>query len=164
MNRAGQGRPVSCFPLNHAFHLDLTLTSPSQHGSSTKTLRRVAQIPKSLSIFSVHARPDGSRIAPGGLGAKVCIWSAKPILNPASEETGKPPKSLRTLFMHNGPVLTVRWAHPHSGRWLASGSDDEFIVVWDLDLYVVCNHGSRACSHCICMSEIHEEGFVALMK
>ncbi|TCD68876.1 HIR complex subunit [Steccherinum ochraceum] len=33
--------------------------------------------------------------------------------------------------MHTGPVLTVRWAH--SGRWLASGSDDSIVMVWDLD-------------------------------
>lgn len=33
--------------------------------------------------------------------------------------------------MHTGPVLTVRWAH--NGRWLASGSDDEIVMVWDLD-------------------------------
>ncbi|KXN91799.1 Protein HIR1 [Leucoagaricus sp. SymC.cos] len=88
--------------------------------------------PKRLSIFSVHVHPDGSRIATGGLDAKVRIWSTKPILNPTSEESGKPPKSLCTLSMHTGPVLTVRWAH--SGRWLASGSDDEIVMIWDLDL------------------------------
>ncbi|KAF7784604.1 hypothetical protein Agabi119p4_769 [Agaricus bisporus var. burnettii] len=87
--------------------------------------------PKRLSIFSVHVHPDGSRIATGGLDAKVRIWSTKPILNPASETSGKPPKSLCTLSMHTGPVLTVRWAH--SGRWLASGSDDEIVMIWDLD-------------------------------
>ncbi|KAJ3747975.1 histone transcription regulator 1 [Lentinula detonsa] len=86
---------------------------------------------KRLSIFSVHVHPDGSRIATGGLDAKVRIWSTKPILNPASEESNRPPKSLCTLTMHTGPVLTVRWAH--SGRWLASGSDDEIVMVWDLD-------------------------------
>ncbi|KAF9069481.1 histone transcription regulator 1 [Rhodocollybia butyracea] len=86
---------------------------------------------KRLSIFSVHVHPDGSRIATGGLDAKVRIWSTKPILNPASEESNKPPKSLCTLTMHTGPVLTVRWAH--SGRWLASGSDDEIVMIWDLD-------------------------------
>jgi protein HIRA/HIR1 len=37
--------------------------------------------------------------------------------------------------MHTGPVLCVRWAH--SGRWLASGSDDEIVMVWDLDPFVV---------------------------
>ncbi|KAJ3893605.1 histone transcription regulator 1 [Lentinula edodes] len=86
---------------------------------------------KRLSIFSVHVHPDGSRIATGGLDAKVRIWSTKPILNPASEKSNRPPKSLCTLTMHTGPVLTVRWAH--SGRWLASGSDDEIVMIWDLD-------------------------------
>ncbi|KAJ4468863.1 histone transcription regulator 1 [Lentinula aciculospora] len=86
---------------------------------------------KRLSIFSVHVHPDGSRIATGGLDAKVRIWSTKPILNPASEESNRPPRSLCTLAMHTGPVLTVRWAH--SGRWLASGSDDEIVMIWDLD-------------------------------
>ena len=37
--------------------------------------------------------------------------------------------------MHTGPVLTVRWAH--SGRWLASGSDDSIVMIWDLDPYVL---------------------------
>ncbi|PPQ69736.1 hypothetical protein CVT25_010445 [Psilocybe cyanescens] len=86
---------------------------------------------KRLSIFSVHVHPDGSRIATGGLDAKIRIWSTKPILNAAAEESGKPPKSLCTLTMHTGPVLTVRWAH--SGKWLASGSDDETVMVWDHD-------------------------------
>ncbi|KAF8956290.1 histone transcription regulator 1 [Flammula alnicola] len=86
---------------------------------------------KRLSIFSVHVHPDGSRIATGGLDAKIRIWSTKPILNQASELSGKPPKSLCTLTMHTGPVLTVRWAH--SGKWLASGSDDETVMIWDHD-------------------------------
>ncbi|TDL19985.1 WD40 repeat-like protein [Rickenella mellea] len=86
---------------------------------------------KRLSIFSVHVHPDGSRIATGGLDARIRIWSTRPILNPASEASGRPPKSLCTLTMHTGPVLTVRWAH--SGRWLASGSDDEIVMIWDLD-------------------------------
>ncbi|OJT12721.1 Protein HIR1 [Trametes pubescens] len=86
---------------------------------------------KRVSIFSCHVHPDGSRIATGGLDAKVRIWSTKPILNHASELSGRPPKSLSTLTMHTGPVLVVRWAH--SGRWLASGSDDEIVMIWDLD-------------------------------
>ncbi|KAF7323733.1 Protein HIR [Mycena kentingensis (nom. inval.)] len=86
---------------------------------------------KRLSIFSVHVHPDGSRIATGGLDAKVRIWSTKPILNPASEQSNKPPKALSTLTMHTGPVLTVRWAH--SGKWLASGSDDAIVMIWDFD-------------------------------
>ncbi|KAI0674580.1 WD40 repeat-like protein [Trametes maxima] len=86
---------------------------------------------KRVSMFSCHVHPDGSRIATGGLDAKVRVWSTKPILNHASELSGRPPKSLCTLTMHTGPVLVVRWAH--SGRWLASGSDDEIVMIWDLD-------------------------------
>ncbi|KAH8998062.1 histone transcription regulator 1 [Lactarius akahatsu] len=89
------------------------------------------QQPKRLSIFSVHVHPDGSRIATGGLDAKIRIWSTKPILNSIAEQSNRPPKSLCTLTMHTGPVLCVRWAH--SGRWLASGSDDEIVMIWDLD-------------------------------
>lgn len=96
---------------------------------------------KRLSIFSVHVHPDGSRIATGGLDAKIRIWSTKPILNPASEESNRPPKSLCTLAMHTGPVLTVRWAH--SGRWLASGSDDEIVMIWDLDPWVLSDAPER---------------------
>ncbi|KAG8949834.1 HIR complex subunit [Tulasnella sp. 419] len=33
--------------------------------------------------------------------------------------------------MHGGPVLCVRWTH--SGKWLASGSDDTIVMIWDLD-------------------------------
>ncbi|KAF9003370.1 WD40-repeat-containing domain protein [Cyathus striatus] len=107
----------------------MRFTKPSwvAHKDAVKTDNNA----KRLSIFSVHVHPDGSRIATGGLDAKIRIWSTKPILNPASEASGKPPKSLCTLTMHTGPVLTVRWAH--SGRWLASGSDDEIVMIWDLD-------------------------------
>jgi protein HIRA/HIR1 len=89
---------------------------------------------KRQSIFSVHVHPDGSRIATGGLDSKIRIWSTKPILNVASQQSNRPPKSLCTLTMHTGPVLAVRWAH--SGRWLASGSDDQIVMIWDLDPYV----------------------------
>ncbi|KAF8272653.1 hypothetical protein EI94DRAFT_1853906 [Lactarius quietus] len=36
--------------------------------------------------------------------------------------------------MHTGPALSqcIRWAL-ESGRWLASGSDDNFVMIWDLD-------------------------------
>jgi WD40 repeat protein len=82
-------------------------------------------------IYSVHVHPDSSRIATGGMDSKVRIWSTRPILNEASEKANKPPKMLCTLSMHTGPVLCVRWAY--SGRWLASGSDDTVIMIWDLD-------------------------------
>ncbi|KAF8588803.1 WD40 repeat-like protein [Ramaria rubella] len=85
---------------------------------------------KRLAIFSVHVHPDGSRIATGGLDAKIRIWSTKPILNEDAHQNGFP-TNLSTLAVHTGPVLTVRWAY--SGKWLASGSDDTVVMVWDLD-------------------------------
>ena len=128
--------------------------SRNHHGSFTKVNRGVRcnygtyaiaietkndqSDPKRLPIFSVHVHPDGSRIATGGLDAKIRIWSTKPILNLASERSGKPPKGLCTLSMHTGPVLTVRWAH--SGRWLASGSDDTVVMIWDHDPYVTAGY------------------------
>ena len=107
-------------------HVDFKLTPlVSEQGTKSE------QNPKPLSIFSVHVHPDGSRIATGGLDAKVRIWSTKPILNESAELSGRPPKLLSTLSMHTGPVLAVRWAF--SGRWLASGSDDTIVMIWDLD-------------------------------
>ncbi|KAB5588273.1 histone transcription regulator HIP1 [Ceratobasidium theobromae] len=85
---------------------------------------------KRLPIFTIHPHPDGSRIATGGLDAKVRIWATKPVLRQEAEETATN-KSLCTLGMHSGPVLVVRWSH--SGKWLASGSDDTIIMIWDLD-------------------------------
>lgn len=41
---------------------------------------------------------------------------------------------LQCLIRPLGSVLCVRWAH--HGRYLASGSDDKIVVIWDLDPYV----------------------------
>jgi protein HIRA/HIR1 len=51
--------------------------------------------------------------------------------------------------MHTGPVLCVRWAH--SGRWLASGSDDEIVMVWDLDPFVFSTDSLRGVSQNFCV-------------
>jgi protein HIRA/HIR1 len=122
---------LSSTRLTEEHHLFDTMhfTKPAwvMHKDSAKS----DQNTKRLSIFSISVHPDGSRIATGGLDAKIRIWSTKPILNEASEQSGKPPKSLCTLTMHGGPVLVVRWAH--SGKWLASGSDDETVMIWDHD-------------------------------
>ncbi|KIJ61405.1 hypothetical protein HYDPIDRAFT_169671 [Hydnomerulius pinastri MD-312] len=117
--------------LNISLSSTMRFTKPAWVMHKAPDSAKSDQDTKRLSIFSVHVHPDGSRIATGGLDAKVRIWSTKPILNPASENSNRPPKSLCTLSMHTGPVLTVRWAH--SGRWLASGSDDEIVMIWDLD-------------------------------
>lgn len=102
-------------------HTDLS----APEGSSTAA--------KALTMFSLHVHPDNSRIATGGLklDAKVRIWATAPILSKEVEESGKILKSLATLTMQTVPVLAIRWAH--FGRWLASGSDDSVVLIWDLD-------------------------------
>jgi protein HIRA/HIR1 len=73
----------------------------------------------------------------------VRVWSTAPILNESVEvainegRIKNGGKCLATLSMHAGPVLCVRWSK--SGRWLASGSDDSVVLVWDLDV----SSGSR---------------------
>ena len=66
---------------------------------------------KRVSMFSCHVHPDGSRIATGGLDAKVCIWSTKPIFNHVAEQSGWLLKSLCMLMMHTSLVLIVQWTH-----------------------------------------------------
>ncbi|CAE6395388.1 unnamed protein product [Rhizoctonia solani] len=108
---------------------------------------------KRLPIFTIHVHPDGSRVATGGLDAKVRIWATKPILNKEAEETAKN-KILCTLGMHSGPVLVTRWSH--SGKWLASGSDDTIVMIWDLDP----NGGGRVFGS----DEVNIEGWKALKR
>ncbi|KAG8761499.1 HIR complex subunit [Ceratobasidium sp. 423] len=108
---------------------------------------------KRLPIFTVHVHPDGSRVATGGLDAKVRIWATKPVLKKEFEDTATN-KILCTLGMHSGPVLVTRWSH--SGKWLASGSDDTIIMIWDLDP----NGGGRVFGS----DEVNIEGWKALKR
>jgi protein HIRA/HIR1 len=83
---------------------------------------------------------------------KVKIWSTLPILDETADSEANP-KLLCTMTTHSGKfyahlkgkegkckrkeieypgsVLAVRWAH--SGRFLASGSDDMVLVIWGID-------------------------------
>ncbi|OCF74130.1 protein HIR1 [Kwoniella mangroviensis CBS 8886] len=87
-------------------------------------------------IYSISVHPDGTRIATGGLVSpsvdnKVKIWSTLPILDEEAEKDEANHKLLCTMAAHTGPVLTVRWAH--HGRFLATGSDDQVIMIWGID-------------------------------
>ncbi|KAK7204493.1 protein HIR1 [Myxozyma melibiosi] len=100
---------------------------------------------KRFEVYSVDVHPDGTRIASGGLDAKVRIWSTAAIFSCAksdgtdgevnggvkvpSDYTG--PKQLCSMSTHSGAVTTVRFSP--SGRYLASGSDDRVILVWERD-------------------------------
>ncbi|PKI85312.1 Hir1p [Malassezia vespertilionis] len=65
------------------------------------------------------------------LNSKIRIWATKPILDEKAEENQDQPRLLSTLARHTGAVLCVRWSH--SGRYVASGSDDTVALIWDLD-------------------------------
>ncbi|KGB77047.2 protein HIR1 [Cryptococcus deuterogattii R265] len=82
-------------------------------------------------IYSISVHPDGTRLATGGLDHKVKIWSTLPILDVEAEKEEENPKLLCTMSSHTGSVLSVRWAH--HGRFLATGSDDQVIMIWGLD-------------------------------
>lgn len=89
-------------------------------------------------IYSVHVHPDGSRFATGGSDHRVRIWSMEPFRSPAaavavaasSTAPTEDVQLLANLPQHTGSVLCVRWSH--GGRYLASASDDTFVLIWEL--------------------------------
>ncbi|KAJ3331686.1 HIR complex subunit [Blyttiomyces sp. JEL0837] len=83
-------------------------------------------------IYSIHVQPiPEGRLATGGQDGKVKLWNVKPILDNAVEQTEEP-RLLATLSSHSGAVLCVRWSNGNA-RFLASGSDDFKVVIWDQD-------------------------------
>lgn len=86
---------------------------------------------KRSTIYSLSVHPDGSRLATGGLDTKIRVWATAPVLEERAAEDAAEPRLLSTLARHTGAVLAVRWSH--SGRYLASGSDDTVALIWDLD-------------------------------
>ncbi|CAG8475697.1 5700_t:CDS:10 [Scutellospora calospora] len=84
------------------------------------------------SIFSVHVHPDGSRLATGGLDNKIKLWSTASIIDVDKANDPSVPRLLCTLGLHNGSVLCVRWSSK-DGRYLASGSDDQLVLIWEWD-------------------------------
>ncbi|CAI2173761.1 11228_t:CDS:10 [Funneliformis geosporum] len=84
------------------------------------------------SIFSIHVHPDGTRIATGGLDNKIKLWSTLPITDGSKALDPNVPNLLCTLGLHNGSVLCVRWSN-RDGRYLASGSDDQLLLIWEWD-------------------------------
>ncbi|ODQ65078.1 Hira-domain-containing protein [Nadsonia fulvescens var. elongata DSM 6958] len=107
-------------------------------------------------IYSISVSPDGKRLASGGLDGKVRIWSIESINNSidataahlSKEESGKSkkssskdaypkstlpegPKQLCSMSTHTGAVTVVRFSP--DGRYLATGSDDQVVLIWELE-------------------------------
>ncbi|KAF9974826.1 HIR complex subunit [Actinomortierella ambigua] len=87
---------------------------------------------KKAPIYSLHVHPDGTRLATGAQDAKVKIWNMAPILDADKEQDPDAKRHLCTMSLHNGAVLCVKWSNG-DGNYLASGSDDMIVMIWQLD-------------------------------
>lgn len=95
-------------------------------------------------IYSTDVHPDGTRFATGGGDHRVKIWSMSPFTTPASSTTTDATTTdrpvhqqvqdklrlLADLPQHTASVQCVRWSH--DGRYLASASDDHYVLIWEL--------------------------------
>lgn len=107
-------------------------------------------------IYSADVHPDGTRFATGGGDHRVKIWSMAAFRTPAAQSVpsstpapcgavaasaaeARPSHQaqvqgelslLAVLPLHTASVQCVRWSH--DGRYLASASDDTFVLIWEL--------------------------------
>ncbi|XP_027340796.1 protein HIRA-like isoform X2 [Abrus precatorius] len=79
-----------------------------------------------MQIFSIDVQPGGLRFATGGGDHKVRIWNMKSVSTDIENDASSQ-RLLATLRDHFGSVNCVRWAK--HGRYVASGSDDQVILV-----------------------------------
>ncbi|KAK8970708.1 Protein HIRA [Platanthera guangdongensis] len=82
---------------------------------------------ESMQIFSIDIQAGCLRFATGGGDHKVRIWNMKSVGRDADNDQSQ--RLLATLWDHFGSVNCVRWAK--HGRYLASGSDDQVILVYE---------------------------------
>lgn len=111
-------------------------------------------------VYLVLVSPDGLRLASGGLDGKIRVWLVAAVLAVADDATlasandtklrgRKPPqpppfsgsvpasvpaeaqRPLLQMGRHNGAVTVVRF--DPTGRFLASGSDDKILLIWERD-------------------------------
>ncbi|KAI5951964.1 HIR1 [Candida jiufengensis] len=115
---------------------------------------------KKIECYSVTINSQGTRLASGGLDGYIRIWdtntinsffkmSEKPYNKSKKSTTNNnptttsdldnasdlPDKSLRrpmcSMSRHNGVVTSLKFSP--DGRWLASGSDDKIVLIWEKD-------------------------------
>lgn len=95
---------------------------------------------KYIECYTVSVNHDGTKLASGGLDGKVKIWDIQSILR--FQEPGgtlllrmesEPGihRALASMSRHNGVVTCVKFSP--DGRFLASGSDDKIVLIWEKD-------------------------------
>ncbi|KAF9206226.1 HIR complex subunit, partial [Haplosporangium sp. Z 27] len=87
---------------------------------------------KKAPIYSLHVHPDGTRLATGAQDAKVKIWNVAPMIDEDRDQDPEERRHLCTMSLHNGAVLCVKWSNGE-GKYLATGSDDMIVMIWQLD-------------------------------
>ncbi|KAH3674935.1 hypothetical protein WICMUC_002955 [Wickerhamomyces mucosus] len=98
-------------------------------------------------VYSLSVSPDGERLASGGLDGKVRIWSIRDLLKFKDktlkrDETCKP---LCSMARHTGAVTVVKFSP--DGRFLASGSDDKVLLIWEKDDQLKPTFGEQNTEH-----------------
>lgn len=84
-------------------------------------------------IFSIDIHPLRHILATGGMGedcGRIVLWNMAPIRREEDEVSKKVPKAFSELTNHEACVNVVRWSP--DGKYLASGSDDTFGMIWQL--------------------------------
>ena len=61
-------------------------------------------------------------------GKEIIIWNMAPIVDKAKEDDENSPRILCQMDHHIACVNVVRWSN--NGLFLASGSDDKLIMIW----------------------------------
>lgn len=77
-------------------------------------------------IYSIDFQPSGGRLATAGGDCTVKLWNTEYLLSDQSQSMSD--SLLATLSTHSKSVNVVRWSS--DGRFLASGSDDCYILVY----------------------------------
>lgn len=78
----------------------------------------------------MHIHPTGGKLVTCGSDNKVKVWNTEAILHEDKEKDPNTHKLLSTLSDHCGAVMAAQFSH--DGKYLASGSDDQLVIVYEL--------------------------------
>ncbi|CAI5756807.1 unnamed protein product [Candida verbasci] len=97
---------------------------------------------KNIECYSVTINHNGTRLASGGLDGNIKIWDIKTIqsfyklstdlkISPIELPDKSIQRPLCSMSRHNGVVTSLKFSPDN--RWLASGSDDKIVLIWEID-------------------------------